>query len=218
MAAHVEDVVRKFIANCTGCSFAAALANKKNGMLWVTFDRAPSAQTPGLLTQVLDTFADQSKVVVFVFPSLRSAEDVARLVGFFGENDRWEVSEPKWSSHPRDNAALVWMKWRNPMGLFSSAMGFAPLGSMPAHRRAPYVSLAVWPGGRENTIAEPKGKTLGFLDVALPLKLRSKRAYDVATKTTRKRVALLKTIPAEGAAHYNVTFCIPRDVRAVALR
>jgi hypothetical protein len=67
-------------------------------------------------------------------------------------------------------------------------MGFGPFVTMPATRRAPYVCIATWPGGRANPHRKrPKNGIVDFLDCALPKALSDaeyKAAWDESVTRT----------------------------------
>jgi hypothetical protein len=90
-------------------------------------------------------------------------------------------------------------------------MGFAPLGSMPVTRRAPFVALAAWTGPKRNPQKSKKMKApdrpdeVGFVDMP-PIQ---PDLHDSMWDATRKRVRELKALPQEGAALPTVAFCLP---------
>jgi hypothetical protein len=157
--------------------------------------------------------AERSKAVAVVFPALRSPSDIARLLAALISDSRWKLEERQWRDDARPEDLLLWLRWRTATGALTSVMGLAPLGSMPAHRRAPFVSLVIWPGARENPAHIPKGSTLGFLDIKLPAKLAEPETYNSTYERTKSDVAELKRLPAEGSARADVTFCLPGDTR-----
>src|SRR6185295_16535216 len=101
------------------------------------------------LTQQLDPAlrdaATHSEAVLLIFPDLRTPAEVARLLGLFSADSAWTCSEIKWKDYERDDI-LISLEWTTPTRHKTSAMGLAPLGTMPLTRRAPYVSIVLWPG------------------------------------------------------------------------
>ncbi len=75
-----------------------------------------------------------------------------------------------------------------------------------------------WPGERENPHYEKKAGTLGFLDIKLPDDLTANAIYDTLMENTKADVAELKSSPLEGAANYDLKFCLPREVRSIVFK
>jgi hypothetical protein len=83
---------------------------------------------------------------------------------------------------------LLGLEWKTSSGLVSLPMGFGPFVTMPATRRAMYVCIATWPGGRANPQRKrPKKGIVDFLDSALPKPLSEaeyKAAWDESVART----------------------------------
>ncbi len=217
-----EGIVRRFLAYGTGCSFAATLAKHPDGLIeWATQQTALTAEGVARINTFLDQAGNASRAAVVVFPELRSASDICGLIRRLVADARWTLERSEWREHARPDI-LAWIKWRTSAGRLSSAMGLAPLGSMPVHRRAPFVAIALWPGGRENRYRqeqsakdEEKGRPVGFLDIKIHEVMDTVEQYRAVKETTEQNVGELKKIPAEGAAWHDVTFCLPADVKSL---
>jgi len=87
-------------------------------------------------------------------------------------------------------------------------MGFAPLGSMPVTRRAPYVALALWPGDRENPHFDKSPDDLvSFADAKLEhSKEVHGKLWDASAKGSRE---MLKDPFDDVVWMRRVTFCLP---------
>ena len=187
-----------------------------------------------------DTFLDdagcEKRVGVVILPRLRTPEEVSALLVVVGRAPRWTCKPVAWKKHGRPDDVLVGVSWRTAveeegLRLGSSVIGFAPIGSMPVTRRAPYVALAVWPGGRDNEFARSKGGEVGFIDVPpvfaarrpewwrpknIVRKLRGEVADRRATyrrmfDLTTADVGHLLQDPAEDAHRLRkAAFCLPR--------
>lgn len=209
--------MREFLrSGPVACSFARTIARARRGIQWGAFPgSAPAEALTRSLDAVFDVAAEAKLASVAVFPDLRSAEDITALVESLAATSRWVVRLPTWRRHQRDDA-LVGLYWRTPKSRLSSVMGFAPLGSMPVFRRAPYVALGLWTGEREN----PKSLELmkrvkraddevGFVDMPVRAAATQERVWD-ATLAEVKRV---RDLQREGAAEPDVTFCLPQSCR-----
>lgn len=158
----------------------------------------------------LDEAARDKRVGLVLWPMLRTAEHIVELLRVFDECNRWSCQRVPWGAHAREDAVLLGLNWKTPAGDLSSVMGFAPLGSMPVTRRAPYVAIAVWPGGHENThpkYSSPEGK-VGFVDCKMPDKDHD---YDHLWKQTRDEVCSLLASPPpdDNRTLREVAFCLP---------
>jgi hypothetical protein len=213
---HTPDyLVRQFLARNTGCGFASALAKSTDGIIWAVIDGAPTAAHVESTNGLFVGAAKESKVAAAVFPALRTTEDVARLIQVFSSDPSWQLKRRDWKHHRRSDL-LISLRWITASKVPSSVMGLAPIGSMPVHRRAPFVALIVWPGGRDNpNNTLTPAATLGFLDIKLSESLLKQPGYENLYTTTEEDVAQMKTLPPEGAARHDVTFCLHPEADSV---
>jgi hypothetical protein len=222
VAGHDADVVvgvmRRYLrSGITGCGFAGAYAAAPDAIVWGVWSGTSPSES--LHTELSGFFTAAAKIErpgIAVFPELRTADDVVGLmVGLAGKSG-WSLSHEKWGRYARDEE-LVGLWWRTPAGLRTSVMGFAPLGSMPVTRRAPFVAIAAWTGPKLNPQKSKMMKKpdppdeVGFVDMP-PLQPDK---HDDMWEITRTKVRELKALPQEGAALPTVAFCLPS---ACALR
>ena len=208
----VVDVMRRYLRfGMTGCSFAADYAAALDAIVWgVWSGTSPSTAIHTDLSAFFTGAAGIPRPGIAVFPEIRTADDVVGLlIGLAGKSS-WSLTRAQWGPHAREDE-LVTLGWRTPEGLSTSVMGFAPLGSMPVTRRAPYVALAAWLGPKLNPQKANKMKRpgpsdeVGFVDMP-PIHPNS---HDSMWDATRSRVRELKALPREGAALPTVAFCLP---------
>ncbi|HEX8697870.1 MAG TPA: hypothetical protein VF815_03445 [Myxococcaceae bacterium] len=212
----VVDVMRRYLRHGpTGCGFAAAYAAAKNAIQWgVWSGTAPSDSLYTDLSGFFRGAATTERPGIAVFPEFRTAEEVVGLLMGLAGKSGWSLSRVKWGKYERGDE-LVGLGWRTPAGLLTSVMGFAPLGSMPVTRRAPFVAIAAWTGPKLNPYKTRKMKDrpeeVGFVDMP---PLQPDVAYDSMWDATRKNVGELKALLKEGAALPTVAFCLPSSSAA----
>jgi hypothetical protein len=110
------------------------------------------------------------------------------------------------------------MDWTTKNGDTSEAMGFAPFLSMPVPRRAPYVAIATWPGGRANPFrgqgSTPSARpgVVSFLDARHGM---DEAEYEAYWAETIDRVTTLMAVPPDDARLYRrAAFVISPDAAA----
>lgn len=91
-----------------------------------------------------------------------------------------------------------------------SALGFAPLGTMPVTRRAPYVALGIWAGGYDNPFRKRPDEFVGAGDMKHGLAEESyhRMRVDTVANMRARREALRTTDIITG-----VTFCVSNVYR-----
>lgn len=163
------------------------------------------------LEPLLIDAAGHHEAALLIFPDLRRDEDVAALVDGLGQHPSWIVSEVEWKEFPRPDL-LIGLDWKTPTGHISTAMGMAPLATMPVTRRAPYVSLVVWPGGHENPFRQSDRPRVSLADMKHGLDAYTHEKFWNQTKTTvGEHLAGQK----EGAALLRASFCLRPEVRSL---
>ena len=149
-----------------------------------------------------------------LFPHIRSAAGLVRMLEVLDGSQRWTVERVPWRKYERRDAVLVGVHWANDAGNRMSVMGFAPLMTMPATRRAPYPALAIWGGGHDNVARNrqraPRGVNVGIVNV--PTGLEDKPHAAAWDKTVEGVAPLLRDPPEDGEHLRKVAFCIPRSV------
>ena len=212
-----EDTVKKVTvqwlkANVTGCMFATKFASAGSAGLirpHVLTEVLTATHLAEQLEPLLVDAAAHSEAALLIFPDLRRDEDIARLIDKLGRYVSWTVSEIEWKDFPRSDL-LVGLDWRTPTGHFSTAMGMAPLATMPVTRRSPYVTLAIWPGGHENPFRPSDRARVSLADMKHGLDAYTHDKFWHQTKAT-----VLEHLDGqqEGAAQLRVSFCLRSDVR-----
>lgn len=213
----VVEIMRKYLRNGpTGCGFAADYAKATEAIVWGVWSGTPLSVPPPsvplheTLAAFFTSVARMHRPGIAVFPEIRTAEDIVELlVGLAGKSG-WSLSREEWKKYPRSDE-LVGLWWQTPAGQRTSMMGFAPLGSMPVTRRAPFVAVAAWTGPQLNPQKTKKMKVpgpsneVGFVDME-PIHPDS---HDTMWDSTRDRVREIKELTKEGAARPTVAFCLP---------
>lgn len=195
----------------TGCAFAKSLAaDKSDGSARITFVAQPQLDVTRL-NRLLDECSRQQTPAVVIFPNVRSVGAVADLVHQLASDQRWTCSRPRIAGFQR-NDDLVRILWRSPFeGWASEVMGLAPLLTMPVTRRAPFVGLALWPGGPSEHRLYPrdegKADVLDLLDTSHPFDDKAvasmKDRSILATKT-------MMSSPNDSVRNYRiVAFALP---------
>jgi hypothetical protein len=198
-------------ANITGCLFATRFATENTGRIrQVVLTGALAASH---LTQQLDPVlrdaAAHSEAILAIFPDLRAPEHVAQLLDSLSRDAAWSCAEIAWKEHPREDLLLS-LEWTTPNGHRTSAMGLGPLGTMPLTRRAPYVAIALWPGGQENPFRQEPRKRVSLADMPHSL---TEEVHATFWEKTEENKARYLAGQEEGAARPRVTFCLPSSVR-----
>jgi hypothetical protein len=154
----------KWLHQMTGCRFAQRFvkatattdAERSPRIVCATIEIGEDAASR--FSEFLDGCAGIEAAGVGLFPSIASTEQIARLVRALGEHERWRfgcrIDEQR-------RLLLLSVEWKTLQGKWSSAMGFAPLMTMPITRRAPYVALAMWPGAARKANQD----VVGFIDM-----------------------------------------------------
>jgi hypothetical protein len=213
----IEHFRNWLLRGLSGCTFAATLAGNENraGIIaYAVIVGEPTEDDVPDITAAIDSTEEAHKVAVLLFPHLRSAEDIARLIRMLCQQEpRWSCYKVDWRNHARDDAVLLALPWMTRSGFVSDTMGFAPLGSMPVTRRSPYVALALWAGGHENPFMQKNsGPSVGISDTRHFL---HKDQHKSLLKSSTEQTSAILSDPADDMEHLRkVAFCIPRDVAA----
>jgi len=205
-----EEHIRKWLtAVQSGCSFASILAGRSKGLVITRLDEVDGA-TAQILESVADGAATESKVLLAIFPHLRGEAEVVSLLEMLAQRPRWKIGLLPWKRHKRDDAQLVSLSFTTACDHQFAVMGFAPFGSMPVTRRAPYVGLAIWGGGHANEHHSADGQSVGLPDV--PTRLTADKHALNWQQTTAKTKALLSSPPEDRAQLREMAFCLTKSV------
>lgn len=191
-------------AGLTGCDFAKKLSAIA-GQVAIVAQMDVKLPPTEWLNREFDVHANQDRAVIAVFPHIQSELALVELLkGLSG--GRWSI-QPRKKRSPT-GCALVGVDWTTQNGDSSEAMGFAPFPSMPVTRRAPYVALGTWPGGRSNPrrgiapTPPARDKVVSFLDARHEL---DDAEYDKKWSETSARVSGLMEVPPDDASLYRRT-------------
>lgn len=188
----------------TGCAFASLLAKPGRGLAMATFD---ALATPEQLDTLFDYAAIEHKPAIGVLTAVRNEAQLAAQLLALAAGERWRVRRAPLPRGLESDDVLVSIEWRTAStpDLWSSPMGLAPLGTMPATRRAPYVCIAAWTGGHENAFRKRVEPVVHFLDVDLsPYRLSSERYKRLRKESEKATAAILFD---DSASNYrNVAF------------
>lgn len=213
----MSDWLRGGVTGCVFAQvFAGSLSRKSRGktakraelaVLWPYVVFRPLEQPLGeLIEPVLIDCATYHRLAVVMFPDVRREDEIADIVTLLARHPSWSWKRRDWKSLPREDV-LIGLEWKTPSGHYSSALGVAPLGTMPFTRRAPFAGVIVWPGSHENeqyTYWQKKPEEVGVADMAHRLNKATHARYWKQSVANKKRLAQF----GEGAAEHDVTFCL----------
>ena len=227
-----QTFVRWLQTPSVGCRFAAILAKRHDEAGWQPLtvqgdDLGPDELLP--LNALLSLAPGNSEGVYTLFPEIKTAEQIARLVRALCETPNWRCFEIITDRLHADGALLIGLRWYLPDERHMNyVLGFADLPQMPRTRRAPYTALVLrtGPPGRAPAIAHRHGaaaKNDQRASEAPPVPVHLADMPDLLAteqtvarvwgKTTKlKREQLSGDAMAE-AAKAKVTFCLPSSVR-----
>jgi hypothetical protein len=189
-------------AGMTGCEFAKLLAGKA-GRIAIELHVDSELPRTDWLDNTFIEHAKAERVVIAVFPSIATELALVEFLNVLSASSRWKVRRRSKTS-PAGNV-LVGLEWNTPSDDVSETMGFAPFGSMPVPRRAPYVAIATWPGSRSNPFRgsgptpPASGRIVSFLDVKHGYE---RDEYETMWTETTQSVASLMIAPPDDAKLY----------------
>lgn len=209
------ELVRKIFGawlNATrlhGCVFAGWAVGQSR-IRFASFFDPPDDVVISQLTHHIELAESQSQLALAVFPSVVTEEHLFDLIELFKKGSRWSVR----SVDVVDRYAVD-LRWLRPGLEDASAIGFAPLGTMPVTRRAPYVAVGVWSKGHENPMRTKPDSFIGVGDMSHDL---DEVQYKQMHKTTRAQVSRTRTVMADSAISTGVTFCLNATVDKLRAR
>jgi hypothetical protein len=202
----------------TGCEFARLLSGKARRVaieLRVDADLASIDR----LNDAFDEHAKYDRAVIAVFPHITTEAAFVEFLNALGADARWNLRRRAKTSP--SGGVLVGLEWTTASGDVSETMGFAPFASMPVPRRAPYVAIATWPGGRSNPFrgrgATPPGRPgeVSFLDAPHGF---DEEQYEALWAATTAKVASLMAVPPDDPRLYRRSaFVLPAEHAAKLL-
>jgi hypothetical protein len=183
-----------------GCRFASSIA-KGGGRIWLgSFFGSPTGVAVQKLSEHVQLAASAQQLAVAVFPDIVTAGQVRQFIELLAVSPGWTVA-------PVDIAGrfAVDIRWRSSAALESSVTGFAPLGTMPVTRRAPYVAVALWPCGHDNPRRKKPHSFVGLGDMAHEF---TDETYDKLHRATKERVSRAKEVHNDPSLFTGMTFCL----------
>jgi hypothetical protein len=189
-------------AGMTGCEFAKLLSGKV-GRVAVEHHIDADLPPTDWLNNAFDEHARFDRAVIAVFPRIATEVSFVEFLNALGTDSRWKVRRR--SKPSPTGGVLVGLEWTTGSGEISETMGFAPFASMPVPRRAPYVAIATWPGGRSNPFrgrgSTPAGRPgeVSFLDASHGF---DEVQYETMWADTTARVASLMSVPPDDPKLY----------------
>lgn len=205
-----EDHFREWLRrSLSGCAFAAAAAGRRRGIVYYTVRGSLSVD---IVNAFIDTAEARDLFAVVLFPWIRWPAELTSYLGALRLHPRWTITTATGRQLRPDGAVDICIEWTTSGGYRSSVMGFAPIGTMPVTRRAPYYALALWPGGHKNPRFTPRDASkVGFIDAVLDL---SDESYASTMLSSKERTAALLGSPPEAAPPLReVAFCLPAEAR-----
>jgi hypothetical protein len=201
----------------TACGFAASVAGNGRVNYVHQLDDLTEADIAQIDIFIDDTAAARNFAVI-LFPRVRTTRDIGRLLQTLARGERWQTKRVPWRKHAREGAGLVGLSFRTIDGNRSSVMGFAPLGCMPVSRRAPYVALAVWGGGKLNDHKRSPEGLVGFIDAPVlgdDNAPADRELHQQLWDSTMNRVQeLLSDPPEDDFVLKDIAFCLPNSTLA----
>jgi hypothetical protein len=161
------------------------------------------------LEPLLIESAGHDEAVLFIFPDLRTEEQVVSIINGLCAHASWEAKEIQWQEYPRSDI-LVALSWKSPEQFQSTTLGLAPFGTMPVMRRAPLVAIALWPGGHQNLHWPYRGKRVSLADMPHSLDAETHQKMKVDSEQRKAEYLLGQN---EGAARHQVSFCFSQAAR-----
>ena len=207
----VGDQFRLWLrAGMTGCEFARLLAGK-SGRIAIELHVDAELPPTRWLNNAFDEHARADRAVIAVFPRISNEVGLIEFLNALGADARWNIRRRSKTSP--GGGVLVGLEWVTGSGDITETMGFAPFATMPVPRRAPYVAIATWPGGRSNpfrgTGSTPAGKPgeVSFLDASHGY---GQERYEALWAETTAGVASLMSVPPDDPRLYRrAAFVVP---------
>ena len=209
------DILREWFNRAqSGCKFASYLASQDPRLaFWVHLEDVSAVDLADVEAHI-DAAAADGDVALLVFPRISTDDEIVELAQHVQQDNRWSVRA---RSCPDDFGELgrrmlgLGIEFETRGGARSGVMGFAPSGLMPVTRRAPFVTLALWAGGRDNLFFRhsPAG-TVNMADVPMDLDRESyDKMWSRSVADTRRR---LQDPRHDSTWLRSVAFCLPRSL------
>lgn len=211
-------------AGQTSCLFAARLARKPRQARWLPIVQLDALTTPDLaefLNAQLDAAARSHEAIALIFPDIETADDLVELC-----NRLCEDPSGRWYHATSDGVAgaditLIALRWVLPGSQsVNHVLGFAPLATTPATRRAPFTALVLRVLDEKRTPARQEDGRVQVHLADLDSGIRPQELHDRVWEATKQKKALHVEPNLAVAARARVTFSVPAEAgaRLVAAR
>lgn len=196
------------------CGFARTIARDRHrgagGIAWAVLDDIDH-ETPLLARDAMIAAGRLREATAIVFPRITAAEGVVELLASLHGLGDWLVSLPVPKGRTmHSDVCAVGLTWKTAHGDACSVMGLGPIGTMPEHRRAPYVALVGWTGEHENDLEKRRAGHASLLGMPHSHK---PAAYARLRKQTREESDAFREAPFGAGAHHDVAFTLPAALR-----
>ena len=201
-------------AGQTACLFASRLARRPRQARWlpiVQLDALTTAELPQFLNVQLDAAARSHEAVALIFPDITTAADIVALCNRLCEDPcgRWYRVE----SGSANGLALIGLRWVLASGSsVNHVLGFAPVPTAPATRRAPFTALVLRVADANRTPSKHEDGKVQVHLADLDSGLRPQELHDRVWRATETKKAMFVEPALAAGARARVTFSIPTDV------
>lgn len=185
--------------NLHGCAFATWAATN-NRLRYASFFDSPDEAVIRELSLHIRVAQSQDQLALAVFPNIETERQLLALLELMGRDPHWTMIRL-----PIPDRFAIDLRWKASESLDASAIGFAPLGTMPVTRRAPYVAIGVWAGGHRNPRRKKPDAFMGVGDMSHALQ---DERYNKMQRLTRERVSRARNVLQDPAVATGVTFCL----------
>lgn len=204
-------------AGQTACLFAARLARKPRQARWlpiVQLDALTTSEVAGFLNDQLDAAAKTHEAVALIFPDIETAEDLVALCNRLCEDPsgRW-YRVPAGDGEADASVALIALRWVLPSGAsVNHVLGFAPVDTAPATRRAPFTAVVLRVADEKRTPSRQEDGRVQVHLADLDSGIRPQELHDRVWEATKQKKALYVERHLARTARARVTFSVPAEL------
>lgn len=199
-----------FQSGQSSCLFAQRFARNAEDFGWhltcITDHTDPSLERE--LNTLMEGLHPGTQVT---FPLVRTVEEVADLVVRVGDMELWTAERIRRDDDHADEISRIGLRCRMDDAHVAWALGFAPIGSMPITRQAPYTALILRSRVEYDSDAIPRTDPSPDIGIHLADMCRADEINQGVWKNTEKmRRNLVGEV--EYGAKARVTFSLPADL------
>jgi len=197
----VQDIFSAWLnaTNLHGCAFATWAATHDR-IRYASFFDPPDDAGIRQLSLHIRVAQSHEQLALAVFPNIETEQLLLSLLELLDRDPQWNVVRL-----PISDRLAFDLRWKASDSLEASAIGFAPLGTMPVTRRSPYVAIGVWAGGHSNPRRKKPDAFIGVGDMSHGLQ---HERYDKMQRLTRERVSRARNVLKDSTVATGVTFCL----------